>query len=103
MDEVDFYLEDLKSKFRKLKNVGGYDKYYLSYSGGKDSHFLYWFIKEYSYPEFKEDKKELEYKIAELLIEFSKKYDVQIKDIDLKDFNTFVDCCKYIVNIEVDL
>lgn len=56
MDEVDFYLEDLKSKFRKLKNVGGYDKYYLSYSGGKDSHFLYWFIKEYSYPEFKDIK-----------------------------------------------
>lgn len=54
MDEVDFYLEDLKSKFRKLKNVGGYDKYYLSYSGGKDSHLLYWFIKEYSYPEFKD-------------------------------------------------
>lgn len=53
--------------------------------------------------EFKEDKKELEYKIAQLLIEFSKKYDVRIKDIDLKDFNTFVDCCKYIVNIEVDL
>lgn len=56
MDEVDFYLEDLKSKFRKLKNVGGYDKYYLSYSGGKDSHFLYWFIKDYSYPEFKDIK-----------------------------------------------
>lgn len=56
MDEVDFYLEDLKSKFRKLKNVGGYDKYYLSYSGGKDSHLLYWFIKEYSYPEFKDIK-----------------------------------------------
>lgn len=56
IDEVDFYLEDLKSKFRKLKNVGGYDKYYLSYSGGKDSHFLYWFIKEYSYPEFKDIK-----------------------------------------------
>ena len=56
MDEVDFYLEDLKSKFRKLKNVGGYSKYYLSYSGGKDSHLLYWFIKEYSYPEFKDIK-----------------------------------------------
>ena len=53
--------------------------------------------------EFKEDKKELEYKIVQLLIEFSKKYDVQIKDIDLNNFNTFVDCCKYIVNIEVDL
>ena len=24
-----------------------FDKYYLAYSGGKDSHFLYWFIKEY--------------------------------------------------------
>lgn len=56
MNDVDFYLEDLKSKFRKLKNVGGYDKYYLSYSGGKDSHLLYWFIKEYSYPEFKDIK-----------------------------------------------
>lgn len=56
MDEVDFYLEDLKSKFRKLKNVGGYSKYYLSYSGGKDSHLLYWFIKEYSYPEFADIK-----------------------------------------------
>lgn len=56
MTEEDFYLEDLRSKFRKLKNVGGYDKYYLSYSGGKDSHFLYWFIKEYSYPEFKDIK-----------------------------------------------
>lgn len=54
MDEIDFYLEDLKSKFRKLKNVGGYSKYYLSYSGGKDSHLLYWFIKEYSFPEFKD-------------------------------------------------
>ena len=54
IDEVDFYLEDLRSKFRKLKNVGGYDKYYLSYSGGKDSHLLYWFIKEYTYPEFKD-------------------------------------------------
>lgn len=56
MDDVDFYLEDLKSKFRKLKNNGGYEKWYLSYSGGKDSHFLYWFLKEYSYPEFKDIK-----------------------------------------------
>jgi 3'-phosphoadenosine 5'-phosphosulfate sulfotransferase (PAPS reductase)/FAD synthetase len=23
------------------------DEYYLSYSGGRDSHFLLWFIKEY--------------------------------------------------------
>lgn len=43
VDEVDFYLIDLKSKFDKIKP----NTYYLSYSGGKDSHFLYWFIKEY--------------------------------------------------------
>lgn len=43
IDDVDFYLTDLKSKFDKIKP----NTYYLSYSGGKDSHFLYWFIKEY--------------------------------------------------------
>lgn len=42
MDEVEFYLIDLKSRFPIDRS-----KYYLSYSGGKDSHFLYWFIKEY--------------------------------------------------------
>ncbi len=42
MDEVDFYLKDLASRFPKDT-----ENYYLSYSGGKDSHFLYWFIKEY--------------------------------------------------------
>lgn len=43
IDEVEFYLIDLKSKFNKINPK----EYYLSYSGGKDSHFLYWFIKEY--------------------------------------------------------
>lgn len=43
IDEVDFYLVDLKSRFDKIEP----NTYYLSYSGGKDSHFLYWFIKEY--------------------------------------------------------
>lgn len=43
MTEEEFYLVDLKSKFDKIKP----NTYYLSYSGGKDSHFLYWFIKEY--------------------------------------------------------
>lgn len=43
IDEVDFYLIDLKSRFDKIKP----NTYYLSYSGGKDSHFLYWFIKDY--------------------------------------------------------
>lgn len=41
MDDVDFYLEDLKSKFSKIK----FDEYCLNYSGGRDSHFLLWFIK----------------------------------------------------------
>lgn len=43
MDIVDFYLFDLKTKFNKINPK----EYYLSYSGGKDSHLLYWFIKEY--------------------------------------------------------
>ena len=47
MTNAQFYLEDLKSKFRKIDT----SEYYLSYSGGKDSHLLYWFIKEYA-PEF---------------------------------------------------
>lgn len=42
-NDIDFYLTDLKSRFDKIKP----NTYYLSYSGGKDSHFLYWFIKEY--------------------------------------------------------
>lgn len=42
-NQVEFYLVDLKSRFDKIKP----NEYYLSYSGGKDSHFLYWFIKEY--------------------------------------------------------
>jgi len=41
IDNVDFYLEDLKSKFKKIKP----EAYYLSYSGGKDSHLLFWFLK----------------------------------------------------------
>ena len=42
-NDIRFYLTDLKSRFDKIKP----NTYYLSYSGGKDSHFLYWFIKEY--------------------------------------------------------
>ena len=42
MDEVEFYLADLASRFPRNRS-----DYHLSYSGGKDSHFLYWFIKEY--------------------------------------------------------
>lgn len=43
IDEIEFYLKDLKSRFDLIDKP----KYYLSYSGGKDSHFLLWFIKEY--------------------------------------------------------
>lgn len=49
MDNVDFYLEDLRSKFNKIDTK----KYFLSYSGGKDSHLLVWFIKNYA-KEFQE-------------------------------------------------
>lgn len=43
MNAAEFYLEDLKSKFTKINP----SDYYLAYSGGRDSHFLLWFIKEY--------------------------------------------------------
>lgn len=43
MDEIEFYLADLASRFQKFDR----SQYFLAYSGGKDSHFLYWFIKEY--------------------------------------------------------
>ena len=43
MNECEFYLEDLKIKFSKIDPT----KYYLAYSGGRDSHFLLWFIREY--------------------------------------------------------
>lgn len=39
---ANLYLQKLKIRFETKIN---YDKYYLSYSGGKDSHLLYWFIK----------------------------------------------------------
>lgn len=42
-DNIDMYLIKLMQRFAQKID---FDKYYLSYSGGKDSHFLYWFIKE---------------------------------------------------------
>lgn len=42
-DIYDSYLIKLMQRFNEKID---FDKYYLSYSGGKDSHFLYWFIKE---------------------------------------------------------
>lgn len=51
MTNAEFYLQDLITKFNKIKPK----EYYLSYSGGKDSHLLYWFIKEYA-PQFKNIK-----------------------------------------------
>ena len=47
MTNAQLYLEDLKTKFNKINP----EEYYLSYSGGKDSHLLYWFIKEYAHIE----------------------------------------------------
>ena len=41
---VDEYLNLLKERFKTINP----NEYYLSYSGGKDSHLLYWFIKEYA-------------------------------------------------------
>ena len=42
-DIYDSYLIKLMQRFKEKID---FEKYYLSYSGGKDSHFLYWFIKE---------------------------------------------------------
>lgn len=41
----EFYLEDLRTKFQKLQRTGF--QYHLSYSGGKDSHLLFWFMREW--------------------------------------------------------
>ena len=43
VDEVDFYLWDLTSKLKKIDPT----KYYLAYSGGKDSHLLLWFLRDW--------------------------------------------------------
>jgi 3'-phosphoadenosine 5'-phosphosulfate sulfotransferase (PAPS reductase)/FAD synthetase len=42
-EEMEFYLFDLATRFTKINPK----KYALAYLGGNDSHFLYWFIKEY--------------------------------------------------------
>lgn len=44
MSLIDFYLYDLKTKFNKINP----NDYYLSYSGGRDSHFLLWFIRDFA-------------------------------------------------------
>ena len=38
------FLEFLKNRFKSKIEP---EEYYLAYSGGKDSHFLLWFIREY--------------------------------------------------------
>lgn len=46
--EVRPFLRFLEDRFKaKIE----YEKYYLAYSGGRDSHFLYWFIKEWLHDE----------------------------------------------------
>lgn len=42
--EINPFLMFLRDRFNAKID---FDKYYLAYSGGRDSHFLYWFIKEY--------------------------------------------------------
>ena len=42
--QVEPFLKFLEERFRAKID---FDKYYLAYSGGKDSHFLLWFIREY--------------------------------------------------------
>ena len=44
METLRPFLEFLKDRFKGKIDP---DEYYLSYSGGKDSHFLLWFIREY--------------------------------------------------------
>lgn len=44
--KTDIYDNYLIKLMQRFKDKIDFDKYYLSYSGGKDSHFLYWFIKE---------------------------------------------------------
>ena len=48
---VEPFLKFLQKRFETKIGKENYCKYYLSYSGGKDSHFLYWFIKEYLHDE----------------------------------------------------
>lgn len=64
----ELYLEDLKSKFKKIKP----NEYYLAYSGGKDSHFIYWFLRIY---------------LKENDIEMYNEY----KDIKIVGVNTFME------------
>jgi len=54
--KADFYLEDLRTKFLKIDPT----KYYLAYSGGKDSGMLFWFLRTWlkeHYPEMYEQYK----------------------------------------------
>jgi len=87
IDEIEFYLKDLKSRFDLIDK----SKYYLSYSGGKDSHFLLWFIKEYlkdekitivsvnTYMEHQEIFKRMKKYADEILIPKMKPFEVKEK------------------------
>lgn len=46
-NDLDLKLLDLKKRFEALDEKYGFENYYLAYSGGKDSHLLFWFIKDY--------------------------------------------------------
>ena len=89
MDEKELaYLAIGKLKMRFQTKIN-HDEYYLSYSGGNDSHVLYWFIKEYmkydikvvalnTYREHKEISKRM-YKYADEVIYPTMKMD-EIKE-----------------------
>lgn len=70
MDEVDFYLEDLKSKFDKINPK----EYYLSYSNNIEYNIIYWFIKKYSKEiEIESEKKLKNYKDKKIIFSYRSK------------------------------
>lgn len=87
MTNADFYLKDLETKFSKINP----SEYYLSYSGGKDSHLLYWFIKEWlhndkvkivginTYMEHEEIRKRLYNNCDIVLLPIMKPFDIKEK------------------------
>ena len=53
--------------------------------------------------QFKEDKRDLEMKIAEMIKEFCDKYDVSLEDIDIDTFFNFDTGTRYNIVLKFDL
>lgn len=53
--------------------------------------------------QFKEDKRDLEMKIAEMIKEFCDKYDVSLEDIEIHDFFNFDTGTRYNIVLKFDL